>query len=178
MSPAGTQTVEGAAPGRPLATLPALVVPHTVRERIEETLRSCGAHGWECAVYLTAEIAPEGAPGGAPRVVVDFIHPEHGGSRHQYTVPQAEVRRISEELYRSRRQIVGQVHTHPGHAVHSERDDEGPMVHGAGYVAVVVPWVCRDGLAGLPGVYVTVYLGGGEWQELTREAVLSTFRVG
>ena len=178
MSPAATQAIEGAAPGRPLPVLPTLIVSRDLREGIEQTLRGCGAHGWECVVFLTAAVAPADAPADAPREVVDFIHPEHGASRHRYTVPTSEVRRISEELYRTGRQIVGQAHTHPGHAFHSERDDEGPMVHAPGYVSVVVPWFCRDGLAGLPDVYVTVYRGGGEWQELPREAALSTLRVG
>jgi len=176
VSPGATRAVEGAAPGRPLPVHPELVVPRPVRERIEATLRGCGAHGWECVVFLTAPVAAADTATGPGREVVDFIHPEHGASRHQYTVPPAEVRRISEELYRTGRQIVGQIHTHPIHAFHSERDDEGPMVHAPGYVSVVAPWFCRDGLVGLPGVYVTVYRGGGEWQELTREAALSTFR--
>lgn len=177
MSPTGTQGIGGAAPGRPSTALPTLVVPREVRERIEETLRGCGAHGWECVVFLTAALpAPDALPP-AEREVLDFYHPEHGASRHQYTVPPEEVRRISEDLYRRRRQIVGQIHTHPIHAFHSERDDEGPMVHAPGYLSVVVPWFCRDGLAGLPGCYATVYQGGAEWRELSRDETLSTFRV-
>lgn len=177
MSPVGAQQIEGAARSRPLPTAPTVVVPPTVREQIEATLRGCGGHGWECVVFLTAAVSAGGTTAGATREVVGFIHPEHGGSRHHYMVPPAEVRRISEELYRSGRQVVGQIHTHPIHAFHSARDDEGPMVHAPGYLSVVVPWFCRDGLAGMPGVYVTVYRGGGEWEEIPREVVLSTFQV-
>lgn len=177
MSPAGITGIGGAAPGRPATTLPTLIVPREIRERIETTLRGCGAHGWECVVFLAAALPAPGDLTPGPREVVDFYHPEHGASRHQYTVPAAEVRRMSEDLYLRGRQIVGQVHTHPIHAFHSERDDEGPMVHAPGYLSVVVPWFCRDGLAGLPGCYATLYQGGAEWRELSREETLSTFRV-
>ncbi len=177
MSRAGTQAVGGAAPGRPAPALPVIVVPEEIRRRIEATLRGCGAHGWECAVFLAAALPAPGAPASTAREVVDFYHPEHDRSTHQYTVPPEEVRRISEDLYARGRQIVGQVHTHPGTAFHSGRDDEGPMVHSPGFLSVVVPWFCRDGLPGLPGCYATVYGGGAAWRELSRGETLSTFRV-
>jgi len=170
--------VYGAASSRPVAVLPSVIVPRTIRQEIESTLRACGSQRWECVVYLAAPLQEPSAVAGTPRQIVGFFHPEHGNAPHYYAVPRTAVSAMSTALFEKRWQIVAQIHTHPGDAFHSGRDDGGPMVHVPGFVSVVVPSFCKEGLAGLPGCYVTVYEGGGDWRELTCDEVLTTFQVG
>lgn len=177
MKSAGMAQAYGAAHSRPVAMLPTVVVPHAIRKEIESVLKACGSHRWECVVYLAAPLQAPGTPAGALREVVGFFHPEHGNAPHYYAVPQSAVSAMSTELYEKGWQIVAQIHTHPGHAFHSGRDDGGPMVHAPGFVSVVVPWFCRDGLAELPGCYVTVYEGGGSWRELAQGEASAVFQV-
>lgn len=53
---------------------------------------------------------------------------------------------VNRRLYERSELLVGQVHTHPGHAYHSETDDDFPLVTLTGGVSLVVHDFARHGM--------------------------------
>lgn len=64
------------------------------------------------------------------------------------TVPGTALFRVNKLLYERGEILVGQVHTHPGRAYHSDTDDAYPLVTLLGALSVVVPDFARDGRRG------------------------------
>lgn len=56
-----------------------------------------------------------------------------------YFVAAKELHRISLELFDNGIQLIGQIHSHPSEAYHSETDDAYPIVTVLGGISVVVP---------------------------------------
>lgn len=55
-------------------------------------------------------------------------------------------------------QVVGQVHTHPKEAFHSDGDEHGARIRYSGYVSIVIPEYGRQ-LPRLDGVATYMYIG-------------------
>lgn len=141
---------------------PPLLVPLEVRAETEGHLRECGSEGWECAVLWAAPNDSHSS-----WTVERAYHPRHGRSRFGYDIAGEDLYRVHRSLLDEELKLVAQVHTHPGPAFHSERDDRGPAIHTPGFISVVVPNFARSGLGPSRGLYVTEYAGDGAWQELT-----------
>jgi proteasome lid subunit RPN8/RPN11 len=62
-------------------------------------------------------------------------------------------------------QVVGQLHTHPGQAYHSDGDVEGARIRYPGYVSVVLPDYGRL-LPNLAGAAVYMWRADGIWRQL------------
>lgn len=137
-----------------------LTVLASVRRETEEHLRRCGRSGHECVVLWAAARGPVGDP----RTVERLFHPKHGMSPHLYEIGPGDLYVVNEELLRSQLSLVAQVHSHPGAAFHSPRDDEGPAVHFPGFLSIVVPNFGREGLNPRSGLYAAEYQGDGEWR--------------
>lgn len=140
-----------------------LVVPNRIRSESEGFLRMCGASGCECVVLWAVSRGPDVSANRVARV----FHPEHGASRYLYEVNTAELFQIGEILLSERLKLVAQVHTHPGSAFHSGRDDAGPAIHSPGFVSLVVPNFGRDGLGAGRGIFGAEFVGADVWRELT-----------
>lgn len=56
-----------------------------------------------------------------------------------YVVPGEELHRIALELFDTGLDLIGQIHSHPGAAYHSDTDDAYPIVTVTGGISVVVP---------------------------------------
>lgn len=117
--------------------------------------RSCGAHR-ECVVYWTVSLD-------APECVVDVVHPEHTSTPWHYEVADRWLGAFMVDLYRDRRTVRAQVHTHCDAAFHSPTDDMWPLVHTPGFLSLVLPRFAREPLS-TASMYLAV-IGAEGWHE-------------
>lgn len=135
--------------------------------RTFEYLRCCGANQRECVVVWVASI-------GSPDYIDEVLHPTHLASAVRCDFDPAWIGRLWLDLARRDRTVRAQVHSHPGSAYHSARDDQFPLIHTPGFVSVVVPNFA-NGRIGLSDVYVTERDGDGGWRALdAHEAITET----
>jgi len=98
-------------------------------------------------------------------------HPRHTASVIGYDVDFSEVNRLSVRLYDEHLSMVAQIHTHPGGAFHSSRDDGLPFMWKRGFVSIVLPNFGRDGIEALADIHVSMF-DGQQWQEAETKHVL------
>jgi hypothetical protein len=126
-----------------------------VLERAFEHLRTCGDGRRECIVYLTG-------PVDEPDVVDGVIHPRHTASLGGYDLDSDAIAELWRELVSHRRSVRIQVHTHPGAAFHSSRDDGLALVHTRGFLSLVIPDFAR-GPVGFEGAFLAERTHEGRW---------------
>jgi proteasome lid subunit RPN8/RPN11 len=132
-----------------------MMVRREVLDEAVEHLRRCGAGRKECVVYLTG-------PADMPSLIDGVIHPAHTASTGHYEVDGAAIGRLWDELHSSRRSVRAQVHTHPGAAYHSERDDGEALISTPGYISLVLANFAL-GTTPLAGAHLAVRLQDGSW---------------
>lgn len=100
-------------------------------------LRDCGRRGVEGMVLWAGKVSDRTAS------VDEAIVPRQDGRVTDHglivTVSGDELHRINVVLYRTGRRLIGQVHSHPGRAYHSEVDDEHAIATEVGAFSIVVP---------------------------------------
>jgi proteasome lid subunit RPN8/RPN11 len=74
-----------------------------------------------------------------PEVVVEAYEPIQETSRVLFWLPPESVRAMMQYLKEHQLIAVGQVHSHPGEAFHSETDDKCSLIGKVGAISVVVP---------------------------------------
>ena len=126
-----------------------------VLARAFENLRRCGAGRRECIVYLTG-------PVDAPDVVDGVVHPRHSASAAGYDLDSDAIAGLWRDLARSGRSVRVQVHTHPGTAYHSSRDDALALVHTPGFLSLVIPDFAL-GTVGFDGAFLAERSNDGRW---------------
>jgi len=132
-----------------------LLVTQEVLERSFEYLRACGAGHLECVVYWTG-------PHERSDYVDEVVHPRHSASAAGYDVDPSWIGELWLDLAERQRTVRAQVHTHPGAAFHSGRDDRLPLVHVAGYLSLVLPHFAQ-GPVGLAGAHLVERDSEGKW---------------
>lgn len=78
---------------------------------------------------------------------------------------------------RRHRQVVADVHSHPGRAEQSEIDRANPAVALPGHVAIIIPNYARDGPR-RRGLGVFEYCGGRRWRSLNDTEKRSFLEIG
>lgn len=126
-----------------------------VLEQAFEHLRHCGAGRRECVVYLTG-------PVDLPDVVDAVVHPRHTAGAAGYDLDSQAIAELWQELAANRRSIRAQVHTHPGAAFHSSRDDALALVHTPGFLSLVIPNFAL-GPIGFDGAFLAERSDDGRW---------------
>jgi hypothetical protein len=126
-----------------------------VLEHAFEHLRICGVGRAECVVYLTG-------PVGDPAVIDGVVHPRHTAGPGGYDLDSAAIADLWRNLVASRRSIRVQVHTHPGTAYHSRRDDALALVHTPGFLSLVIPNFALGGV-GFDGAFLARRTDDGCW---------------
>ncbi|MEX2194343.1 MAG: hypothetical protein WD844_03580 [Thermoleophilaceae bacterium] len=126
-----------------------------VLEQAFEHLRRCGAGGCECVVYLTGPVDDPGRVDGV-------VHPRHAAGPAGYELASTAIATLWQELLASRRSVRIQVHTHPGAAYHSSRDDALALVNAAGFLSLVIPNFALGDI-GLDGAFLAERTDGGRW---------------
>jgi hypothetical protein len=126
-----------------------------------EHLRRCGTGLRECVVYLTGPLQE-------PSLIDGVIHPRHSAGPAGYDLDSAAIAELWIELARDRRSVRAQVHTHPGPAFHSARDDRLALVHTPGFLSLVIPNFAL-GRVGLDGACLVERNEDGDWVRVTAD---------
>lgn len=134
-----------------------LTITPQVLEATFEHLRRCGQGRRECVV---AWVGPQERPAHVDEVV----HPRHTGSGVAYDIDPAWIGAFWVNLADRHRTVRAQVHTHPGSAYHSERDNTLALVHTAGYLSLVIPRFAA-GPVSLDDSYLAARTANGSWCE-------------
>lgn len=104
-----------------------------------------------CVDALAACLAPEirggqegiayllGQSDGTTTVALAAIRPEAKVTRGSFVVAAPAMAKVVRAAVDRSLQVVGQVHTHPGDAYHSDGDDDGARIAFTGYASVVLP---------------------------------------
>ncbi len=72
-------------------------------------------------------------------LVVSVIRPQAQTTPGSFKVESVAMIRIMRAAVRLGLQVVGQIHTHPRKAFHSEGDEEGARIAYSGYASIVLP---------------------------------------
>lgn len=135
-----------------------ITIAREVLGRTFEYLRDCGDGMRECVVLWAG-----------PQARRDFadeaIHPLHTASLGGYDIDGPYVSGLWRELAARGQTVRAQVHTHPGPAYHSPRDDTLALVHTPGYLSLVIPNFAQ-GSVGLDGCYLAIRRANGSWQSV------------
>lgn len=103
-----------------------------------------------------------------PGVVTDLWVPRFTATAVSYDVAPIEMLRLKTYLDESDLCLLAQVHSHPGAAFHSRRDDFNAASPWPGFISIVVP--NGGGISGRFWELVEVceLLGAGEWRRLNQ----------
>jgi proteasome lid subunit RPN8/RPN11 len=109
--------------------------------------------GHEAVVYLL------GQTDGETTVIVAAVSPRAKTTWGSFRVDATAMARVVRAAADHGLQVVGQLHTHPGGAYHSDGDQDGARIVYAGYVSIVVPDYGRR-LPTMEGAAVFFFRGG------------------
>jgi proteasome lid subunit RPN8/RPN11 len=140
---------------RPINRAPAcrLVMTEASVSAIRDCLASEIAKGHEGISYLF------GLTNGATTIVVGATRPDARTTAGSFNVTSVAMARVVRAATDAGLQIIGQIHTHPGKAYHSDGDNAGARIAYDGYVSIVVPEYGRR-LPSLGGAAIYFYRGG------------------
>ncbi len=114
-------------------------IQSSVAEETARFLRRSGKR--ETVVYWA------GLDCGERWVVTTALCPRQCITRGSFTVDAAANAKVVQDLNAHQLVMLGQVHSHPGEFVgHSEGDDEWTSFAFPGFISIVVPTYCRNGL--------------------------------
>jgi hypothetical protein len=115
----------------------AVIVPREVLDDGHEFMRAAGLRGNEGIVLWV------GQKDGPTFHVTTLAIPKQRGIRTAdgicAVIEGPELARLNMELYKSKLQLIAQVHSHPGAAYHSTTDDEFAVATRIGCFSLVVP---------------------------------------
>ncbi|HEX7360659.1 MAG TPA: Mov34/MPN/PAD-1 family protein [Bryobacteraceae bacterium] len=85
-----------------------------------------------------------GLTNGSSTVIVGAIRPESHTTTGSFSVSSVAMARVVRAASNVGLQVVGQIHTHPRAAFHSDGDDDGARIAYDGYISIVVPNYGRE----------------------------------
>lgn len=98
------------------------------------------------------------------------IRPDAITTRGSFRVPPPAMALVVRAAVDRGLQVVGQVHTHPGEAYHSDGDDDGARIAFTGFVSVVLPDYGRH-LPSLTGAAAYIFKAGQRFVALDTAAI-------
>ncbi|MEA3189775.1 MAG: hypothetical protein QOD77_357 [Thermoplasmata archaeon] len=111
----------------------------------QNVLQQAGSQGVECLVLLA------GKPIDSKTLLLDMVYvPEQHATALSVRLSPGSLIPIHQDLADTGRLIAIQIHTHPGHAFHSDTDDADDTVTQEGSISIVVPCFGRFGLKNWP----------------------------
>lgn len=149
-------------------------VPRSGVETGQNFLRAAGKQGKE-GMVLWAGIAHEDV-----FRVTQVIVPQQRGIRTEdgvcVIVDPPELHSINVNLYQAGIRLIAQVHSHPGHAYHSEMDDTYALATTVGSFSLVVPdFACREFSFSDCAVYRLNR--NGNWKEVPPQKIKQTLHL-
>lgn len=128
-----------------------------------EALRTCMEpeirRGHEGVAYVV------GQTDGTVTLGVAAVRPEAATTRGSFSVTAPAMAKVVRTAIKAGLQVVGQVHTHPGHAYHSDGDVDGARIVYRGFVSVVLPDYGRR-LPALDGAAIYMFRGDVGFAEI------------
>lgn len=119
------------------------------------------ARGHEGIVYLL------GQTDGFTSIVLSVFRPVARTTRGSFHVDTAAMRQVVEAANAHGLQVVGQLHTHPGEAYHSDGDIAGALIRFGGFVSIVLPEYGKV-LPSFGGAAIYMFSGAERrWLDLT-----------
>lgn len=100
-----------------------------------------------------------GQTDGNTTIAVAAIRPEATTTPGSFDVTSPAMARLVRTATEIGLQVVGQVHTHPGLAYHSEGDNEGARIAYTGFVSIVIPHYGKH-LPALDGIAAFAFKAG------------------
>ena len=119
-------------PARPALPL-AVVMTTQCRDQMVEQLSQDIHREHEGIIYFI------GLTTGTTSVALSGVFPQAVSTPGSFNVPTSEMRKVVRAATESGLQVVGQLHTHPGQAYHSDGDLKGMRNRYPGYFSIVVP---------------------------------------
>ncbi|MCI0724933.1 MAG: Mov34/MPN/PAD-1 family protein [Acidobacteria bacterium] len=141
-----------------------------VRKTLDH-LRGYGQRGLEAVGYWL------GSYTGRVAQVRQLWIPHFDATGVSYDVSPLEMLRLKRELDQYRYVLLAQVHSHPGEAFHSSRDDRLAASPWPGFVSVVVPNGGRIMDPFVEAVEIFEHVGSGSWRHLEEQEKRSRFVV-
>jgi len=132
-----------------------LKITQEVLEKSFAALRTCGLGRSECVVFWIGPLE-------RPEHVDQVVHPRHTATSVGYDVDPMWSGELWLDLAERARTVRAQVHTHPGAAFHSARDDSLPLIHTEGYLSLVIPRFA-SGPVSLGDVHLAERNSEGKW---------------
>lgn len=112
---------------------PRLVISQGCIDALAPCLAPEIRNGQEGIVYLL------GQSDGTTTVALAAIRPEAQVTRGSFVVSVPAMAKVVRAAVDRGLQVVGQIHTHPGDAFHSDGDEDGAHIAFTGYASVVLP---------------------------------------
>jgi hypothetical protein len=119
--------------GRRLPPSPKLLFTKDCFEAVKVGLAPKTQQGHEGIIYLL------GRTDGLVTLATTVFRPQARTTPGSFDVPAEAMVPCVELASNLELQIVGQIHTHPGEAYHSDGDVEGARIRHQGYVSIVIP---------------------------------------
>jgi proteasome lid subunit RPN8/RPN11 len=114
-----------------------VLLPNTLADETQQFLRQVGRTGKEGMVLWVGLVEERTCR------ITNILIPRQRGIRSNngvcVVVDSAEMLRINMELFHSGLLLIGQVHSHPTDAYHSEMDEEHAIANRIGSLSLVVP---------------------------------------
>jgi len=133
------------------------LISHALLTQTFGELRRCGGGERECQVVWLS-------PWQSPDVITEVAHSTHVASGMGFRVDESWVARLWKHLSDAGLGVRVQVHTHPGHAFHSQTDDEWPLIRTPGFLSLVLPDF-GTGEMGFKGAYLAEVDPRGQWHQ-------------
>jgi proteasome lid subunit RPN8/RPN11 len=139
---------------------------------IEETLRHLKAWSYSEAVcHWLGECSPQFA------IVSTVWIPTFTATATSYDISSLEMLRLKQKLDSSGLSLLAQIHSHPGAAFHSSRDDNTAASPWPGFLSIVVPNFGRISGRFLESVECFELVGNRTWNHWATEDKLNRLRI-
>lgn len=137
---------------------PRLLIPEGCFRALLECLAPANARQHEGVAFLL------GRTDGTTALCAQAVRPRAATTLGSFHVDAHAMARVVELADTHDLQIIGQVHTHPGDAFHSDGDEDGANIRFEGFVSVVIPDYGAS-LPDLTGAAAYVFMAGA-WRPL------------
>lgn len=147
-------------------------VPPIILEKTALHMGAFAAKGRECMVFWSGKLV-----GHNEADISSCICPKQRTSSVTIEVPLRATARLHRLLATRQEFLFAQVHSHPGDAFHSATDDMYPITHKPGFISIVVPNFCTEGVIDLARCFVVEYVRCGKWRRLDPSEIERRFVV-
>jgi len=109
-----------------------------------------------------------GKKSGTSYTVDEIFTPIQITEADYFHIPEAGMQEIMDRLRTTRKMLVAQIHTHPGHAYHSMADDKWAILRHEGAYSLVLPFFCSTTTEAnfLDNVATFILTKSNKWSEV------------